>query len=192
MLLPLLLSVALSCEPGDFRTVLAAHAARYPAWQLPDAYKLLHQATLGSEHAITDPHAPRRWLDRELASLGTGPVEPVADTLGRFVRIHLRPFVARGGDTRALLDAFIRTANAPTDTADLACALRDLETMVDAGALSWSATAVRSYIAARRDEGFPAVHHSDAFRAAYAPAYRVVGRGMVTQLVNGTRLRRAG
>ena len=182
MLLPLLLSVALLCEPGDFRTVLAAHAVRYPAWQLPDAYKLLHQATLGSEHAIRDPDAPRAWLTRELATLGAGPDEPIADTLGRFVRIHLRPFVARGGDTRALLDAFIQTANAPPDPADLACALRALEAMAGDGALPWPGIVVREYVAARRDEGFPAVHHSDAFRAAYAPAYRVVGRGMVGEL----------
>jgi hypothetical protein len=172
--------------------VLSAHTARYPAWQLPDAYKLLHQATLGSEHAVADPAAPRAWLARELATLGEGPDEPVADTLGRFVRLHLRPFLARGGDTDALLDAFIRTANTPTDTSDLACALRALEAMASDGAVPWSADAVRQYVAARRAAGFPAVHHSDAFRAAYAPAYRVVGRGMVAELVNGTRLRRAG
>jgi hypothetical protein len=178
-LLSLLLAIPLGCDPPVWRPVLATHAERYPAWQLPDAYKLLHQATLGSEHAIADREAPRAWLARELGALGEGPDEPVADTLGRFVRIHLRPFVARGGDTTALLDAFIRTANTPTDTTDLACALRALEAMADEGVLPWTADAVREYVSGRRAAGFPAVHHSDAFRAAYAPAYRVVGRGMV-------------
>jgi hypothetical protein len=174
-----MLVLPLACEPAVWRPLLADHAERYPGWQLPDAYKLLHHATLGSEHAIANPDAPRLWLTRELAALGDGPDEPLADTLGAFVRIHLRPFVMRGGDTEALLDAFIRTANTPTDTTDLACALRALDAMAAEGALPWQVTAVRTYISARRAEGFPAVHHSEAFRAAYAPAYRVVGRGMV-------------
>ena len=185
MLLALLLALPLTCEPATWYPVLASHAERYPRWDLPDAYKLLHQAALGSEHAVSDPAAPRAWLARELATLGEGTDEPVADTLGRFVRIHLRPFVARGGDTAALLNAFVQTANTPTDTTDLACALRALDAIARDGALPWSVVVVREYVAARRAAGFPPVHHSDAFRAAYTPAYRVVGREMVGELVRG-------
>ena len=38
------------------------------------------------------------------------------------------------------------------------------------------------YIRARRAEGFPAVHHSDIFRARYAPAYRVLRRDLAADL----------
>ena len=31
-------------------------------------------------------------------------------------------------------------------------------------------------------EGFPAVHHSDIFRARYAPAYRVLRRDLAADL----------
>jgi hypothetical protein len=41
-------------------TVLHSHIARYPALQIQDLYKLLHQAAMGSEHA---GHAPDLLLD---------------------------------------------------------------------------------------------------------------------------------
>ncbi|MDW8226743.1 MAG: hypothetical protein RMJ60_02985 [Anaerolineales bacterium] len=64
-------------------SVLLSHFARYPAMGLADLYKLIHQAALGSEHAIRNPEAARRWLNEELASLArTGRTSP-RPSLGR-------------------------------------------------------------------------------------------------------------
>ena len=34
--------------------VLPAHFSRYPAMKIQDIYKLIHQAALGSEHAVSN------------------------------------------------------------------------------------------------------------------------------------------
>jgi hypothetical protein len=46
--------------------------------------------------------------------------------------------------------------------------------LADAGALPFPRAAVEAFMNARREEGWPAVRHSEAYRAAHAPAYRVV------------------
>ena len=95
------------------KTVLHAHFSRYPAMQIQDVYKLLHQAAFGSEHAISNPEGARQRLENELAEMGVGPDEPIFDPISadeQIVRVHLRPFIAQGGDPEMLLMAFIQTA----------------------------------------------------------------------------------
>jgi hypothetical protein len=167
-------------EETAFRRILADHATRYPALEIQDLYKLVHQAAMGGEHAVGDVAAARRWLERELSSLGDGPAEPVADILspdGRIARVHLRPYVAAGGDPLALLAAFIRTAH---EHKGAQSRLRRYwawaERMAQAGELPLSESALAHFFARKEREGFPAAHHSAAYAAAYRPAYRVIVR----------------
>jgi hypothetical protein len=160
------------------RSILTAHAARYPAWTLDDLYKLLHQAALGSEHAVRDEAHARDWLTRELAGLGAGPEEPLVDIIspgGEVVRVHLRPFVRYRLDAGLLLDASLRTARDFPRRADriteYAATAADL---AREGILRFGAEEISEHIASKKQAGFPAIHHSPAFEAAYRPAYRVV------------------
>ena len=175
------------CDTGPWAALVHAHLTRYPALQPADAYKLLHQATLGSEHAMPSRAMAEQWLAREIAALPAGPAEPLVDTLGaggRFARIHLRPFIASGGTPDSLLNAFVRTAQEATrDTIQLACALDAVRQMTTSGATSWTADSVDRLLGETRAAGYPAMHHSDAFEAAYHPAYRVVSVTLVSVAV---------
>ncbi|HZW04755.1 MAG TPA: hypothetical protein VFF68_12555, partial [Anaerolineaceae bacterium] len=64
-----------------FEEILRAHHARYPRMQIQDEYKLIHQAALGSEHAVDSPEMARKWLIQEAAAMGNGPDEPVFDPI---------------------------------------------------------------------------------------------------------------
>ena len=51
-----------------FQHIILEHASRYPWWMTSDLYKLIHQAALGSGHAVTNPaEAPAR-LEQDLAN----------------------------------------------------------------------------------------------------------------------------
>ena len=155
--------------------VLRDHLVRYPAMQIQDLYKLIHQAALGSEHAISNLEAPRRWLERELAEMGPGPEETMLDPIsadGQTVRLHLRPFLARGGDIEALLSAFIRTANAFHGDRAI---LRDYWN-VATELRRFSPVEMDAFIETARARDFPAVHHSPEYERLYRPAYRVIKR----------------
>lgn len=152
-------------------SILKSHFARYPNMQIQDLYKLIHQANMGSGHAVTDHEAARLWLERELAEMGNGIPEPVLDPIsadGQVARVHLRPFLAQGGDPQKLLTVFIRTAN---------------EFHEDERALknNWeAATRLGLFPPADMDkfiqsmQDYPAVHHSAIYTQRYHPAYRVV------------------
>lgn len=176
-------SAAAPCDTGPWTALLRAHLIRYPAMQPADAYKLLHQATLGSEHAVPSRAMAEEWLSREIGTLPAGPADPLADTLGtdgRFARIHLRPFLAAGGIPDSLLSAFVRTAEQATrDTAQLSCALDAVRQMTVTREPGWSADSVDRLFGEAQVAGYPAMHHSDAFEEAYHPAYRVVSVTLV-------------
>lgn len=163
--------------------ILRRHAARYPRLELADAYKLLHQAVFGSEHAVADPEAARQWYEREVRQLGTGPEEPVFDPLsadGAIVRVHLRTYLAQGGDGAKLVDAFVRTANRRRgSTEQFRAAWACVEFLTARKALPFTKTDAETFLRQRAADGYPALHHSAAYVAAYRPAYRVVDRDLL-------------
>lgn len=160
----------------SLESVLLSHFARYPAMQLADLYKLVHQAALGSEHAVGDVQAARQRLTGELAALGTGPAEPLFDPLDEetgILRVHLRPYLASGKDPEHLLQAFLRTAS---------------EWRGDPQTLEryWQAAArlsrfppadMETFIQSLRAQNFPPVRHSPEYKRLYCPAYRIIWQG---------------
>ncbi len=158
---------------------LAAHEVRDPH----DLYKFLHQGVMGPGHAGADSTHLRLWLDREWAALpadgGAAPRPPLLVPLrpdGRLVRVDLARARDLSGDVRGLLaGAQARTAATwigdPQTFATLwRAAVAD--TALWAGRLDPDSLAVLTSDAAAA--GWPAVHHSDAYRGRWQPHYRVV------------------
>ena len=167
-------------ERGALQRVLAGQAARYPQMQVQDLYKLLHQAALGSEHAVQDLAGARAWLEREVSRLGDGPADPLLEAIspdGRILRVHLRPYLRTGQDVQALLAAFIRTAE------EFHGSKRNLKEygaaaarMAAGGMLPFSKGQVTEFFAAMERQDFPAVDHSPLYQRLFHPAYRVVSQ----------------
>jgi hypothetical protein len=158
--------------------LLGQHLQRYPRVELADIYKLLHQAAMGAGHAVRDPDTARAMLRSEAQSLGEGPPDPIADPIspdGKLARIHLRPYVAAARDLDALADAFVDTARRfPASPEKLAKFCGCLGDLADAQGIPFSRAHVSEYFDAIAAQGYPVVRHSDAYRSAYRPAYRVV------------------
>jgi hypothetical protein len=171
--------------PGDrMLPVVQEHLQRYPAMQVEDIYKLAHQAAFGNGHLITDEAGARAYLQSEFDSVTADAAAPLVEALspdGSVVRVNLRPFKARGGDLRALGDAML--ASAPRLRPQPASFDRWWQEIVDAaaaGAVPFDAAALRSFGAARKAEGYPAIHHSAEYESRYHPAYRVVLRTLAS------------
>lgn len=168
-----------SPAPESWRDVILAHVERYPAMEPVDLYKLLHQGALGAEHAVPDEASARSWLEREIGALGdVYPGEPLVEAIapgGAHLRVHLRPFLAAGGSPEALLHAFLETARrgeGPRQTLEgVLAAAMDL---AEQGEIPWAPEVLGPLFAQLAAEGYPARHHSDAYRRVHAPAYRVI------------------
>jgi len=158
--------------------LLGGHLQRYPHMQLTDVYKLLHQAALGAGHAVSSAADARSRLQAEAADLGSGPDEPLVDVIspdGRLARVHLRPYIGAGHDLLRLAEAFARTPEvyppAPDKLVKFCACLGDL---ADASGIPFSRAQVVEYFDAIAAQSYPVVRHSETFRDAYRPAYRVV------------------
>ena len=158
--------------------------ARYARSEPVDVYKFLFQGCCGPEHAVSgDAHAR---LVTEVATLAEAELEPMEEALppdGTFVRLHLRPFLARGGSLDELARAFVRSAKAQHGARDrladgwarvIALAMEEL--------LPFSAEVVREFGATQAALYFPPVRHSPSYVAAYAPAYRVISAAEAARL----------
>ena len=164
---------------GSIMLAFGEHLESHPLAAAEDLYKLLHQAVYGPGHAIPDREAAAAWLERELAGLGP-PLDndPRCEPLGGsppLVRVNLRPFAAAGGDAEALLDAFVATANEhPPNDATMTTVLDLAARWLPCAGRGALAPELRALAAEMAAEGYPAIHHSDIYREAYHPAYRVI------------------
>jgi hypothetical protein len=165
--------------------LLAAHLERYPRMQLADLYKLLHQAAMGAGHAITDPDEARRGLRAECAALQAAADEPLIDPISpdqRIARVHLRAYLHAGRDLDALADAFLATpATCPANPDKLAKFCACLGDLAEAGGIPFRRDEVEAYFAGIRTQGYPVVRHSETYRSAYRPAYRVVAAELLRE-----------
>jgi hypothetical protein len=169
----------------DFHPIALEHCSRYPELQVQDLYKLVHQAALGSEHAVKDHLTARQWLAREIDQLPDFSKEKIIDPINpdqSIVRVHLKPYIDAGGDPERLLRSFIRTANEYEGSIELLkhfwmC----IEASTRSGELPFATEDLHSMINRMASLNFPAVHHSRQYKAAYAPHYRVIARRCLVQ-----------
>jgi len=176
---------------ASLRRVLLSHSRRYPLWKVEDLYKLIHQAAMGSEHAVSDEAGAREWLREEIRNLGPGPEEPLVDLIspgGEVARVHLRPFVRTRRKLEVLLHAFLRTASEFSGSMDRLEAFgRQADEIAAEGALSFNEQEVKAYLEKMKEKSFPAVHHSAVFAIEYRPAYRVVASAFLpVELISDT------
>ncbi len=158
--------------------ILLHHFATYPKMQLQDAVKLLYQQAFGCGHLITDHSSCLSYLIREWEHTPAADIPLAEDIGGGYVRLHLAAAKHAGYLPEAVLRMFIASADARPEDNDRRAAfvesLSDLQMMCARGELPFSEQDVirttRTLIVA----GCPATRHSDVFRDAYHPAYRVV------------------
>jgi hypothetical protein len=170
-------------HPMEIASILLDHQRRYPLWQIKDVYKLLHQAAMGSEHAVQDESSVNAWMERELKEMKEGPDEPLIDILspdGAIVRVHLRPYITKGNDPEKLLRAFIQTAREYCSSwSRLAQFLQVAVEMTSMGALHFNQRDMTHFFDTMQYLNYPAQHHSAEYETAYRPAYRVIDRPLL-------------
>ena len=165
----------------SFSSILQQHTAAYPLMAPQDYGKLAYQNEFGPGHMISDKQAAfdfllQEWREallcpsRDAAPSG-GPfpsspagVEPIGNGLCRF---HLDNRYIPEQAAPLLTELFCRTAVEPTG------AREGLERKL--ALLSGLGTPhLAQWLEDYRLHGCPPVHHSEAFRQAYHPHYRVV------------------
>lgn len=184
MLAAVLLLAQTSSDPAPDPRAIAELAWRTyrsdPAARMEELYKWIFHAVNGGDHAVRDDTTPRRWMEREWATL-TNPFPHEReiqrlDPDGRMIRVNLRPYRARGGDPEFLLATFVASAQQVRPRpAQFRLAwqhvgrLAEQHPTTNLNRRTWNALDL-----AMRDRGYPMIHHSPSFEEARKPAYRVI------------------
>lgn len=175
-------------ERSKWIETLLRHAGRYPVMEPADAVKLAYQSVFGGGHLVSNEESCLARLSAERANaLETGgfagqeAFEPIG--FGRARMMLGSPALTALPD--ALLSrAFMLSSGEPAgDAALFSEALDVLTQTVFSGAFSFVPEAFFAYLGRYRASGCPMVSHSETYRLAYNPAYRVVGDAYVRALV---------
>lgn len=169
----------------NLQEILARHRQRYPLMEPADYGKLIYQNEFGPEHMISGPEAVREWLAAEWAELLRGAKErpgacqpgrentseehaaAIEDIGNRLYRFHLTEGYDMETAVPLLARLFFLTAQQHRGTArGLREKLSLLRGQYSPSMDSWLEEYIRS--------GCLALHHSEVFRQAYAPHYRIL------------------
>jgi hypothetical protein len=163
------------------------HLDRHQNLGIQDVYKLLYQGVFGAEHLVTDIGSARTALIEEWQRVPADAneilIEPVSMD-AQIVRINIRRCQAEGLTVNDLWTAFY------TSLSDVTAEANDFEKMwnsfCDLCRLKTSSFDVDDAInfgQRAKNDGWPARHHTAAYRRANYPAYRVVRKSEFDKIV---------
>ena len=166
------------------RTLLLEHYKKYPALEIQDVFKFIFQSACGCETLVSDYGRVLEYIRYEYADMI--PREPYIDPLdGNYSRVHLG-CIGVYFTLEELADMFIRSArHEPDGKESIEKKLSLARELIESGEIKLDLREFDTQAEKWRSLGFPAIHHSDAFRKAYHPAYRVIHNDFLGEINYG-------
>ena len=158
------------CNERQTRRRLTEHCQQYPYLQPEDIFKFLYQSTFGCEHMLSSLPQAIEWIRQE--DMGERIDAEWLD--GGYARVHLG-CLNQGLSPKTLGTLFYLSAQKQKgEIHHLQQRLEVARELAGEGKLPFSEDVFNEALTRWEREGHPAVHHSEAFRAAYQPHYRVI------------------
>ena len=156
--------------------LMALHAARYPLMREGDWLKLLYQASFGPGHFVPDPAKALIRLQDEITALPVLAPGPLTEPVGHGIfRLYLAPALREGLRPQTIAALFCRAARvAAPDPARFAADAAALIDRSRRGALDADPETLGRLLRECEEAGWAPFSHTAAYRAAYAPAYRLI------------------
>ena len=139
-----------------------------------DVVKLCYQAARGAEHLLADTKRAEAMLEAELASVTPEEgalYEQISDDV---CRVNLAAWRATGMPPPWLFRMFLASCRVREGGEDLLAEYLDRAGAVLAEGAPFPLADWEAYLAEYRKAGMPAVRHTEGYRAAERPAYRIV------------------
>lgn len=155
------------------RNLLAEHYKKYPELQLQDIFKYIYQSSFGCEHMVPSLDAVTDYMRKEYENAVFS--SELYDKLdGEYTRVHFS-VLQQGLSINTFAKLFYlsakKEANGEKELENKLSAVREL---ISENILKVSLSDFENQAAQWKENGYPAVHHSDVFRKVYSPAYRII------------------
>ena len=159
----------------DFREILLENCRRYPKLRGRDLIKLLYQFSFGCEHLVADETTVLARIISEAESIESGTPSEVEE-LGDYCRVGLS-YLDFGLSAETLARIFCLSAKPDRDgEKKLRRGIEIITELAESGLLPISREEWSAALYEWKSANYPAVRHSEEYREAYAPAYRVVAK----------------
>ena len=169
---------------NSFSDYLKEQSALHPSMQPRDVAKLCYQAAFGAEHLLRDLEAAWNYLKKELEVTPSTELLPLVEAISPEVcRVHLGAWKQTGLPAEWLFSMFVASATVKSaGRPSLEAYLQEAARMAEDGAFAFSPEEWRTFAAEYAAAGMPPLHHSDRYREAEHPAYRIVRRELADLL----------
>ena len=158
------------------RERLIEHYRSYPDMQAEDIFKFIFHSAFGCEHLVSNESAALEYIKREYAATLERKQPRVEQLDGEYVRLHLSCLSDRLSP-ETLARIFCLSAKKEENGKEkLREKLEVALELVREGDISLDRKDFERKLDEWREAGYPALHHSDLFRAEYRPAYRVISK----------------
>ena len=183
----MLYSVALSSQ--NIQGFVTKQMQTYPKSRLLDIYKSCFQDYMGAEHLVSDRERVKGYLDEELQTTSFDDLMPwyfePCGVNGQYIRVSIRAIKENLITEDVLLDAFIRSANSgkrPTVESwrDRWRKIVDTIDQLELNLPNYQQD--RELIDSVLSVGKYAISHSQEYREAYRPHYRIVEKLTLQEL----------
>ena len=159
--------------------LLKEHQERRPLIMGTDFYKLIFQGVYGVGHIMGEGPWDGLLKESEKLNLQKKCGEPLIENVsanGEVIRVNLRPYVKSGLPLEGLFMAMRETAQIEGSSEDFMDAWKILKETADRGDLNITSDEIMNLDRELEEKGVILHHHSEEYRRAYEPAYRVVRR----------------
>ncbi len=155
----------------DFEEILIYHFKKYPLMMPKDAVKLCYQSAFGCGHLIKNKEMALSMLKNEMENIQANNDAQLYETIGNgYARLDLHAAKAKCISAENICKVFIKTANSGEKTA-LEPKTELLKKLAAAGKTPFTEKALLDYLEKYNGE---MVSHSEEYKKAYDPAYRVI------------------
>jgi len=155
------------------------HVERYPKVQPRDVYKLIFQGVYGVGHIIKGKALEYLREEAGRIPIEGYPYRPLIEPVSpdcSMVRVNLRPFMRKNLSIESLFRVMTASADTDYDDGKFLALWRIFVNLVETREIDMDLEKVREIQDSIDVNGIKPMHHSEPYRQAYYPAYRVVRR----------------
>lgn len=164
------------------KNIILEHVKKYPLMEIRDVAKLIYQSEFGGGHMIPNPQMSLNRIQEEYKAMGTEAfnVPSIVENIGNgLARIYLS-CLEHGVPAEILNEMFVHSANNKKGTVSgLEEKIELVISMCQDNLLFYSVDEAIEFFEVWKQDGYPAMSHSETYRQNYYPAYRVIETNFV-------------
>lgn len=173
------------------RENLIKHYREYPKLQITDIFKYLYQSSFGCGHMAASEEGSIKYVSGEYSAMTKSEMPLTEELDGAYARVSLM-WIDNGLSSKTLGKLFYRSVKEEPNGKSVLCSKLEMaRELINEGKLPFSIGEFEKQLFEWERNGYPAVHHSEEFRKAYSPAYRVISKEYVKFLPMFARIDKA-